>query len=140
MQSTYIPCHPVMPATYPTDRLVFMSPEGPSDPQFHILEGVLQYHPLQDAHFPYIYRISRHALVHSPAHIRIILLCVVDTLIDARISRAQFDKTLSTPLGTNALMDEYGTSLDSDGHKILIILFRFIGTETWHNLIRLTLA
>jgi len=42
-------------------------------------------------------------------------------------------------LGPNALMEEYGTSLDSNCHKILI-LFRFIGTETWHNLIRPTLA
>ena len=96
-QSTYIPPHIVMPATYPTDRSDFMSPEGPSDTRFRIQEGVLLYHPKRDARFPYIYRISSHALVHSPAHIRIILIRVVDTSIDARISRAQFDKTLSLP-------------------------------------------
>jgi hypothetical protein len=138
-RSAYIPPHIVMPATYPMDRSDFMSPEGPSDTRFRIQEGVLLYHPKRDARFPYIYRISSHALVHSPAHIRIILIRVVDTSIDARISRAQFDKTLSLPLGPNALMEEYGTSLDSNCHKILI-LFRFIGTETWHNLIRPTLA
>jgi hypothetical protein len=132
--------HTVMPATYPTDRSVFMSPEGPSDPRFRIPEGVLRYHPRRDARFPYIYRISKHALVHSPAHIKIILIRVVDTSINARISRAQFDKTLSVPLGPNELMDEYGTSLDSHAHKFLTILFRFIGTETWHNLIRPTIA
>ena len=67
------------------------------------------YHPLRDARFPYIYRISTHALVNSPEHFKTILIRVVDTSIKARISRAQFDKTLSVPLGPNSLMNEYGS-------------------------------
>ena len=129
-----------MPANYPMDHSVFMSPEGPSDPRFCIPEGILQYHPWRDTRFPYIYHILKHTLVHSPAHIKIILIRVVDTSINARISCVQFDKMLSVPLGPNELMDEYGTSLDSHAHKFLTILFRFIGTETWHNLICLTIV
>lgn len=97
-----------MPANYPLDRSAFMSQEGPSDPQFRIPGGVLLYHPQRDARFPYIYRLSTHALVHSPDHFNTILIRVVDTSVKARISRAQFDKTLSVPLGPNALMNEYG--------------------------------
>lgn len=92
------------------DHLAFMSPEGPPDLRFRIPRGELQYHPRRDA--PYLYRISTHASVHSLDHIKIILICVVDTSVDARIHCAQFDKTLSVPLGPDALMKEYGTLLD----------------------------
>jgi hypothetical protein len=101
-----------MPATYPRDRSAFMSPEGPPDLRFRIPRGELLYHPRRDARFPYLYRISTHASVHSPDHIKIILIRVVDTSVDARIRCAQFDKTLSVPLGPDALMKEYGTLLD----------------------------
>ena len=101
-----------MPATYPSDLSTCMSPEGPSDPRFCIPGGVLLYHPQRDARFPYLYRLSTHALVHSPDHIKTILIRVVDTSVNARIDRAQFDKKLSVPLGPNALMNEYGMLLD----------------------------
>jgi hypothetical protein len=98
-----------MPASYPTDRSACMSQEGPSDPRFHIPGGILQYHPQRDARCPYLYRISTHALVHSPDQFKTILIHIVDTSPEARIRRAQFDEKLSVPLGPNALMDEYGT-------------------------------
>ena len=99
-----------MPVDYPSDRSACMSQEGPSNPRFCIEGGVLQYHPQRDARFPYIYQISTHALVHSPDNFTTILIRVVDTSVKARTSLAQFDKTLSVPLGPNALMNEYGTS------------------------------
>jgi hypothetical protein len=102
-----------MPVTYPPDRSACMSKEGPSDHRFRIPEGVLLYHPLRDARFPYLYRISTHALVHSPNHITAILIRVVDTSINARVNCAQLDKTLSVPLGPNALMQEYGMLLEN---------------------------
>ena len=53
--------------------------------------------------------------------------------MEARICSAQFDKTLSVPLGPNALMDKYGNIID-----ILLVtfskdMFRFAGAETRHN-------
>jgi hypothetical protein len=98
-----------MPACYPTDLSAYMSPEGPSDPRFRIPGGTLLYHPQRDARFPYLYRISTHALVHSPDHFKMILIHIVDTSVDARIRCAQFDEILSVPLGPNALMNDYGT-------------------------------
>ena len=98
-----------MPMTYPVDCSTYMSKEGPGDPRFHISGGVLQYHPKRDSRFPYLYRIPTHALVHSPDYIKVILIHVVDTSLEARVRRAEFDKTLSVPLGPNALMHEYGT-------------------------------
>ena len=100
-----------MPASYPTDRSTCMSQKGPSDLQFCIPGGILQYHSQRNACFPYIYSISTHALVHSPDHFKSILTHVVDTSIDARICCAQFIETLAVPLGPNALMDKYGTLL-----------------------------
>ena len=46
--------------------------------------------------------------MHSPDHFKTILIQVV-TSMDAQISHAQFEETLSVLLGPNALMDEYGT-------------------------------
>ena len=100
-----------MPITYPMDRLTCMSKDGPPDRRFHVPEGELQYHSERDARFPYIYRIPKHALVHSPDHIKIILIHIVDTSAEARVERAQFEKTLSVPLGPNELMDKYGASV-----------------------------
>jgi hypothetical protein len=98
-----------MPASYPADILTCMSQEGPSDPRFRVPEGVLQYHPQRDARFPYLYCISTHALVHSPDHFKTILIRIVDTSVEARIRCAQFDNSLSVPLGPNSLMNKYGT-------------------------------
>jgi hypothetical protein len=131
-----------MPASYPVDCLTYMSKDGPADSRFRISDGVLQYHPKRDGRFPYIYRIPTHALVHSPEHIKIILIRVVDTSMEARIRCAQFDKTLSVPLGPNALMDNYGTSILSNIYSphFLTILLRFAGTETRHHFICQTLT
>jgi len=98
-----------MPTSYPTDHSTSMRHEGPSDLQFHIPGGILLYHSQRDARFSYIYKISTHALLPSLDHFKTILIHVVDTSMDARISHAQFEETLSVPLGPNALMDEYGT-------------------------------
>ena len=100
------------PPSYPTDRSTCMSQEGPSDLRFRIPGGILLYNAQRDARFPYIYRISTHALVLSPDHFKSILIRIVDTSIEARIHRAQFVDTLSVPLGPNALMDEYGTVIN----------------------------
>lgn len=85
-----------------------MSQEGPSDLRFRIPGGFLQYHPQRDARFPYLYRIPTHALVHSPDYFTTILIHIVDTSVDARITHARFLETLSVPLGPNTLMDGYG--------------------------------
>jgi hypothetical protein len=121
-----------MPGTYPADCSTYMNKEGPSDPRFRIPGGELLYHPKRDSRFPYLYRISTHTLVHSPDHFKTILIHVVDTSMEARIRRAQFEKSLSVPLGPNALMDEYGTLSDICLSHFLTISFRLIGTESWH--------
>jgi len=139
-QTPHIIHCPIMPASYPADRSTCMSKEGPADPRFRILGGVLQYHPERDGRFPYLYRIPTHALVHSPHHIKTILIRIVNTSVEARIRCAQFDKTLSVPLGPNALMDKYGTLSDIRSPYFLTILFRSVGTETWHNFICPTLT
>jgi hypothetical protein len=108
---SYQPIMPEVAQVYPSDWSTSMNQEGPSDRRFRIPGGALLYHPLRDARFPYIYRILSHPLVHSPQHFTTILIRVVDTSIKARISRAQFDKTLTVPLGPNSLMNEYGTLL-----------------------------
>jgi hypothetical protein len=124
-----------MPATYPADCSTFMSRDGPADPRFRILGGVLQYHPKRDSRFPYLYRIPTHTLVHSPDQIKTILIRVVDTSVEARICSAQFDKTLSVPLGPNGLMNKYGTLSEICLQHFLTRLFRFARIETWHNFI-----
>ena len=73
-----------MLANYPTDRSTFMSAEGPEDPRFKVPNGTLQFNAQRDARFPYLYSLPTHALVHSPEHIKNILIHVVDTSVDAR--------------------------------------------------------
>ena len=95
--------------SYPMDCTTFMSKDGPSNPKFRIPGGCLQYLPTRDSHFPYLYSLPTHALIHF-THIKKILIHIVDTSCQARIERAKFDHTLSVPLGPNKLMKEYGTS------------------------------
>ena len=97
-----------MPASYPIDCSTHMNKEGPSDPRFRVLGGDLQYLPMRDSRFPYIYSLQTHSLVHLTQYIKKILIHIVDTSCEARIERAKFDNTLSIPLGPNALMNEYG--------------------------------
>lgn len=94
--------------TYPIDRTLCMTKEGPTDGRFHIPGGTLQYNAQRDARFPYIYKLATHALVHSPEQVKTILIHIVDTSIDARVTRAKFAKTLSVPLGPDANMNNYG--------------------------------
>jgi hypothetical protein len=93
--------------TYPRDRSTCMRKDGPIDSRFRVPGGTLRYNPERDSRFPYIYEIPTHALVHSP-HIRTILIHVVSTSIDDRKRCAEYEKTLSVPLGPNANMDNYG--------------------------------
>ena len=100
-----------MPACYPTDCVSCMRKDGPSDRRFRVDGGTLLYNSRRDARFPYLYRVPTHSQVHSPEYIKKILIHIVDTADDARIARAKFDKTLSVPLGPNALMEKYGSYL-----------------------------
>jgi hypothetical protein len=100
-----------MEGRYPRDGSEYMNKNGPADPRFRIPCGKLLYNPKRDARFPYIYEISTHMQVHSPQHITKILIHIVDTSVEARMARAKFEKTLSVPLGPNALMEKYGQYL-----------------------------
>lgn len=97
-----------MPASYPVDCTSFMNKEGHDDPRFRVHGGCLQYLPMRDSRFPYLYSLPSHTLVHSPQYIKKILIHIVDTSCKARMERAKFDRTLSVPLGPNAHMKEYG--------------------------------
>lgn len=97
-----------MPARYPTDRSACMKKDGPDDRRYRVPGGILQFRAHRDARFPYLYEVPTHALVHSPEYIIKILVHVVDTSINARITRAEFEDTLSVPLGPNYLMTDYG--------------------------------
>jgi hypothetical protein len=92
---------------YPRDRSMCMQKDGPIDSRFRVPGGTLRYNPEHDSRFPYIYEILTHALVHSPEHIRTILIHVVNTSIDDRKTCAEYEKMLSVPL-PNANMDNYG--------------------------------
>ena len=97
-----------MPAIYPIDRTTYMNKDGPENPQFRVNGGDLQYLPMRDSRFPYLYSVPTHRLVHSSQYIKKILIHIVNTSHEARIKCAKFDRTLSVPLGPNALMKEYG--------------------------------
>ena len=88
-----------------------MIKDGPTDHRFKIHGGTLLYNTERDAHFPYIYKVDTHALVHSTEYIKTILIHIVDTSINARMTRATFAQTLSVPLGPDAVMNEYGPFL-----------------------------
>ena len=59
---------------------------------------------------------------HSPKHITKILIHIVDTSIKARTARADYEKTLSVPLGPDANMDNYGSFLNLISFKILNLI------------------
>jgi hypothetical protein len=107
---------------YPIDQTSCMMSDGPIDPRFQVKGGTLLYNPKRDGRFPYIYQIPSHALVHSPKHITKILIHIVDTSIKARTARADYEKTLSVPLGPDANMDNYGSFLNLMSFKILNLI------------------
>ena len=95
-------------SAYPIGRSSCMTNNEPVDRRFQIHGGTLKYKAERDARFPYIYQITTHALVHAPEHFRTILIHIVDTSEEALVARAKFEKSLSVPLGPDALMDNYG--------------------------------
>ena len=97
-----------MEPRYPRDGSAYMNKDGPDNSLFRIANGTLLYNAKRDARFPYIYEIPKHAHVHSPQHIKKILIHIVDTSQSDRITRAEFEKTLRVPLGPNDLMETYG--------------------------------
>lgn len=94
--------------TYPKDPSSCMSMDGPVDHRFEIPGGRLLYNAKRDSGFPNIYEIAKHALVHSPEHIKRILIHVVDTSVKAWVAQANFVTSLSVPLGLDAYMDNLG--------------------------------
>ena len=103
--------------TYPMDHATCMSKEGPLDPHFRVPDGTLLYKSEGDTHFPCIYEIPTHALVHSSGFIKRILIHVVDTSIHARKACANYESKLSVPLGPNNYMENCG------GFQILFLYF-----------------
>lgn len=97
-----------MAAIHPSNCSTHMHKDGPTNPRFHVAGGKLLYSPHRDTHFPYLYTVPTHELVHSPKYLTKILVHVVDTSVDARVDRAKFANTLSVPLGPNVLMEKYG--------------------------------
>ena len=73
-------------STYPVDHTLHMMEDGPMDSRFQIPCGTLQYNKERDAHFLYIYKLKTHTLVHTPQYIKTILIHVVDTSVDARVT------------------------------------------------------
>ena len=92
----------------PSQRSSYMNEEGPTDPRFRIPNGKLLYNATRNARLPYIYEISTHILVHSPQHIKKILIHVVDPSEKARMAHANLESSLVVPLGPNKLMAKYG--------------------------------
>jgi hypothetical protein len=99
-----------MPAPHLTDCSACINRDGPSDHRYQVPGGTLSYSPKRDACFPYLNAVPAHAFVHSPEYITKILVHVVDTSIDVRVAHAKFEKTISVPLGPNALMASHGSS------------------------------
>ena len=125
-------------SSYPSDRLSSMTNDGPTDQRFRVPGGILQYHPERDARFPYVYEIATHALVHASDYVKTIWVHVVDTSMDARMERARFDKSLSVPLGPNAIVDNCGMFNKLIPFPCLISLLHFcrsIGTQTGYDII-----
>ena len=113
-----------MPSTsaYPIDCSSCMTEDGPEDDRFQIPGGTLLYNAGRDERFPYIYKLTTHALVHAPEFIKTILVHIVDTSIEERIRQAKFIKTLSVPLGPDAIMNNYGPFHNLN---LLFIIFEF---------------
>lgn len=97
-----------MPALYPTDRSVCMNCNSPTNHHYQVSGGELQYSKECDTHFPYLYAMQAHTLIHSSKYIKKILVHIVDTSINAHVACFKFAKTLSVPLGPDALMETYG--------------------------------
>ena len=97
-----------MDPNLPCECSSYMNKEGPANHQFQIPNGKLLYNPNRNASLPYIYEIPSHALVHSPQHIKRVLIHIVDPSEKARIAQANFESTLKVPLGPNNLMAKYG--------------------------------
>ena len=109
-----------MDPNLPSEPSSYMNKEGPANSRFQIPNGKLLYDPNRNASLPYIYEIPSHALVHSPQHIKRILIHIVDTSEKARTAQANFESTLKVPLGPNDLMAKYG--------QYIIFFFFFIVT------------
>ncbi|EDR12556.1 uncharacterized protein LACBIDRAFT_312118 [Laccaria bicolor S238N-H82] len=98
-----------------------MRADGPKDKCFVVDNSRLVYDKHCDDHFPYLYEVSSHPLVHNMQVVKVtkhILVYVIDT--DPAVLRrlADWEDTLGIPLGPNAYMDEHGLLHLGDGTVI----------------------
>lgn len=103
---------------YPSTRTAVHNFQIPADKRFCVKNGTPVRCENRDIRFPKVWKVEDHPLVHG-SYTETIWVILVDTSDEGRAAASKFESTLTTPLGPDALMKEFGRHLSNGSQTLL---------------------
>ena len=94
---------------YPSTRTVVHNDEIPTDKRSCVRNGTPVHCQNRDIRFPTVWEVKDHPKTHG-RFVKKNWVILVDTSKEARLAASIFEASLTTPLGPDARMKEYGRS------------------------------
>ena len=95
---------------YPSTRTATHDYQSPSDKRLCVKNETPVHCENRDIRFPMVWEVEDHPMNHGTSAKKIWVI-LMDTSKDARRVRSEFESTLPTPLGPDALMKDFGKHL-----------------------------
>ena len=95
---------------YPSTRNEVHKYPMPSDKRLCVKDGTPVRRENRDVRFPTVWEVKTHPKTHGK-FVKKIWVILIDTSKEARDAASMFEASLTTPLGPNSRMKEYGMHL-----------------------------
>jgi hypothetical protein len=103
---------------YPSTRAAVHDYQIPADNRFRVKDGTLIRCKNRDIRFPIVWEVNDHPMTHSK-HVNKIWVILMDTSDKGRREMSKFESILTTPLGPDALMNDFGKHVSKDFQAVL---------------------
>jgi hypothetical protein len=103
---------------YPSTRTAAHDYKIPAEKALCIKNGTPVQCENRDIRFPVVWEVTRHPLCHS-SFVKTIWVILMDTSDEARQSMSIFESSLTTPLGPDAFMKDFGKQFPASYQTLL---------------------
>jgi hypothetical protein len=92
---------------YPRSRTAIHTYQIPSDNALCVKDGTLVRRENRDIRFPTVWEVKTHPKIHG-RFVKKIWVILINTSREARLAASRFEASLTTPLGPDCRMKQYG--------------------------------
>jgi hypothetical protein len=103
---------------YPSTRTAVHDYRIPADNRFRVKDGTPICCENRDIRFPIVWEVNDHPLTHS-TFVNKIWVIIIDTSDEGRRAMSKFESILTTPLGPDALMKDFGKHISKTFQAVL---------------------